>query len=46
MSIETEAAPRPRRWLVYLPLAIFAALAWLLFPRVKKDLAGAVEFPC
>jgi cytochrome c biogenesis protein CcmG/thiol:disulfide interchange protein DsbE len=35
MSMETEAAPRPRRWLVYLPLAIFAALAWLLFLRLN-----------
>ena len=25
---------RPRRWLAYLPLAVFAALAWLLFVRL------------
>jgi cytochrome c biogenesis protein CcmG, thiol:disulfide interchange protein DsbE len=35
MSTETEAVPRPRRWLVYLPLALFAALAWLLFLRLN-----------
>ena len=35
MSAETEAAPRPRRWLAYLPLAVFAALAWLLFMRLN-----------
>jgi len=33
--METEAAPRPRRWLVYLPLALFAAVAWLLFLRLN-----------
>ena len=27
--------PRPRRWLAYLPLAVFAALAWLLFMRLN-----------
>ena len=26
MSVDAETAPRPRRWLVYLPLAVFAAL--------------------
>ena len=35
MSAETEAAPRPRGWLIYLPLAVFAALAWLLFLRLN-----------
>jgi cytochrome c biogenesis protein CcmG/thiol:disulfide interchange protein DsbE len=35
MSTETEAVLRPRRWLVYLPLALFAALAWLLFLRLN-----------
>ncbi len=35
MSVETEtAAPRPRRWLAYIPLAVFLALAWLLFERL------------
>ncbi len=36
MSVEAEtAAPRPRRsWLVYLPLVVFMALAWLLFQRL------------
>lgn len=35
MSVETEtAAPRPRRWLVYAPLVVFLALAWLLFERL------------
>ncbi|HEY1779208.1 MAG TPA: DsbE family thiol:disulfide interchange protein [Roseiarcus sp.] len=35
MSVETEtAAPRPRRWLAYIPLAVFLALAWLLFQRL------------
>ncbi len=34
MSADAETAPRPRRWLVYLPLAVFAALAWLLFMRL------------
>ena len=35
MSIEAEAAaPRPRRWLVYAPLVVFLALAWLLFERL------------
>jgi cytochrome c biogenesis protein CcmG, thiol:disulfide interchange protein DsbE len=33
--IETEVAPRPHRWLAYLPLAVFAALAWLLFLRLN-----------
>jgi cytochrome c biogenesis protein CcmG, thiol:disulfide interchange protein DsbE len=35
MSVEAEtAAPRPRRWLVYAPLIVFLALAWLLFERL------------
>ena len=35
MSVEAEtAAPRPRRWLVYVPLLFFMALAWLLFQRL------------
>ncbi len=34
MSADAETAPRARRWLVYLPLAVFAALAWLLFMRL------------
>jgi cytochrome c biogenesis protein CcmG/thiol:disulfide interchange protein DsbE len=36
MSVEADiAAPRsPRRWLVYLPLFVFMALAWLLFERL------------
>jgi cytochrome c biogenesis protein CcmG, thiol:disulfide interchange protein DsbE len=35
MSLEAEtAAPRPRRWLVYAPLVVFMALAWLLFERL------------
>ena len=35
MSVEAEAAAaRPRRWLVYLPLVVFMALAWLLFQRL------------
>ena len=36
MSVEAEtAAPRPRRrWLVYAPLVVFMALAWLLFERL------------
>ena len=35
MSVDAETAPRPRRWLIYLPLAVFAALAWLLFMRLN-----------
>ena len=35
MSADAETAPRPRRWLAYLPLAVFAALAWLLFMRLN-----------
>jgi cytochrome c biogenesis protein CcmG/thiol:disulfide interchange protein DsbE len=35
MSADAEAATRPRRWLVYLPLVLFAALAWLLFLRLN-----------
>jgi cytochrome c biogenesis protein CcmG, thiol:disulfide interchange protein DsbE len=35
MSADAEPAPRPRRWLAYLPLAIFAALTWLLFQRLN-----------
>ena len=36
MSVETAetAAPRVRRWLAYVPLIIFMALAWLLFERL------------
>ena len=35
MSVEAEAAsPRRRRWLVYAPLVVFLALAWLLFERL------------
>jgi cytochrome c biogenesis protein CcmG/thiol:disulfide interchange protein DsbE len=35
MSVDAEAqAPRPRRWLVYVPLVVFMALAWLLFERL------------
>ena len=34
MSADAETAQRPRRWLAYLPLAVFAALAWLLFVRL------------
>jgi cytochrome c biogenesis protein CcmG, thiol:disulfide interchange protein DsbE len=36
MSVEVEApASRPRRrWLAYLPLVLFMALAWLLFQRL------------
>jgi cytochrome c biogenesis protein CcmG/thiol:disulfide interchange protein DsbE len=36
MSVEAEtAAARPRRrWLAYAPLAVFMALAWLLFERL------------
>ena len=34
MSADAETAQRPRRWLAYLPLAVFAALAWLLFERL------------
>ena len=35
MSVDAETAPRSRRWLMYLPLAVFAALAWLLFVRLN-----------
>ena len=35
MSVDAETAPRPRRWLAYLPLAVFIALAWLLFMRLN-----------
>ncbi len=35
MSVDAETAgPRPRRWLVYAPLIVFLALAWLLFERL------------
>jgi cytochrome c biogenesis protein CcmG, thiol:disulfide interchange protein DsbE len=36
MSVEAEATAAPpwRRWLVYLPLVVFMALAWLLFQRL------------
>jgi cytochrome c biogenesis protein CcmG, thiol:disulfide interchange protein DsbE len=35
MSVEAETpGPRPRRWLVYAPLIVFLALAWLLFERL------------
>ena len=35
MSVEAEtAAPRRLRWLVYVPLLVFMALAWLLFERL------------
>jgi len=35
MSVEAEtAASRPKRWLVYAPLIVFLALAWLLFERL------------
>jgi cytochrome c biogenesis protein CcmG, thiol:disulfide interchange protein DsbE len=35
MSVEAETTgPRPRRWLVYVPLILFLALAWLLFERL------------
>jgi cytochrome c biogenesis protein CcmG, thiol:disulfide interchange protein DsbE len=35
MSVDAETAgPRPRRWLAYIPLAVFLALAWLLFQRL------------
>jgi cytochrome c biogenesis protein CcmG/thiol:disulfide interchange protein DsbE len=34
MSADAETAPRPRRWLAYLPLVVFMALAWLLFQRL------------
>ena len=36
MSTDAETAPRPRRWLAYLPLAVFAALAWLLFDAALR----------
>ena len=35
MSAEAEPAPRPRRWLAYLPLVVFMGLAWLLFQRLN-----------
>ncbi len=35
MSAEAETAPRPRRWLAYVPLLVFMALAWLLFQRLN-----------
>ena len=34
MSADVDAPARPRRWLVFLPLAAFAALAALLFVRL------------
>src|SRR6202161_849516 len=35
MTVEAEAAsPSRRRWLVYAPLVVFLALAWLLFERL------------
>ncbi|HEY7900096.1 MAG TPA: DsbE family thiol:disulfide interchange protein [Caulobacteraceae bacterium] len=35
MSVEAEtAAPGVRRWVVYVPLIVFMALAWLLFERL------------
>jgi len=35
MSVEAETGvPRPKRWLVYAPLIVFLALAWLLFERL------------
>ena len=34
MSAAPEAARRPRRWLAFLPLAVFALLAALLFVRL------------
>ncbi len=34
MSVAPEAAKRPRRWLAFLPLALFAVLAALLFVRL------------
>jgi len=34
VSVEAETAPRPKRWLVYAPLVVFLALAWLLFERL------------
>src|ERR1700733_5970476 len=36
MSVEAEPATAPprRRWVVYLPLVVFMALAWLLFQRL------------
>jgi cytochrome c biogenesis protein CcmG, thiol:disulfide interchange protein DsbE len=35
MSVDAETSgPRPRRWLVYAPLIVFLALAWLLFERL------------
>src|SRR5437899_10669842 len=35
MSVEAQPGSRPRRWLAYLPLAGFAALAALLFVRLS-----------
>ena len=35
MSVDAETAPRSRRWLAYLPLVVFMALAWLLFERLN-----------
>src|SRR3984957_13439481 len=37
MSVEAEPAIAPprRRWVVYLPLVVFMALAWLLFQRLR-----------
>ena len=35
MSADAETAPRPRRWLAFLPLAAFACLAALLFLRLS-----------
>jgi cytochrome c biogenesis protein CcmG/thiol:disulfide interchange protein DsbE len=34
MSADAETAPRPRRWLAFLPLIAFACLAALLFLRL------------
>jgi cytochrome c biogenesis protein CcmG, thiol:disulfide interchange protein DsbE len=34
MSADAETAPRSRRWLAFLPLAVFACLAALLFLRL------------
>jgi cytochrome c biogenesis protein CcmG/thiol:disulfide interchange protein DsbE len=34
MSANSETAPRPRRWLAFLPLAVFAVVAALLFVRL------------
>jgi cytochrome c biogenesis protein CcmG/thiol:disulfide interchange protein DsbE len=35
MSVDAEPVPRSRRWLAYLPLVVFMALAWLLFERLN-----------